>query len=134
TARFVCWRGPQRGFAARPAYARAGSGALGPNPALRASFVGAGPSAATPRVPLMLAPVWGPLAPTRHCALRLLARAPARLRRASRLCSRLAGVAPALLPGDVKAPLAEQRDPRDRRLHLIRMTLAEGGARHRLPH
>jgi hypothetical protein len=29
------WRGPQRGFAARPAYARTGLGAPSPKPALR---------------------------------------------------------------------------------------------------
>src|SRR6185437_13390357 len=82
--------------------ARAGLGALGPIPALRKSL-GAGPRSATPSDPLMrpprwrsagglLAPVWGPLAPYRRCA-NLLARVPARLRRATRLCGRPAGEA-----------------------------------------
>ncbi|MGH9487009.1 MAG: serine hydrolase, partial [Terriglobales bacterium] len=37
-----CWRGPQRGCAARPAYARVGLGALGPSPTLR--LAGAAPA------------------------------------------------------------------------------------------
>src|SRR6185437_5180239 len=104
----ISWRGSPLGYAERPAYAaaplekrgrpaRAGLGAPGPIPALRKSL-GAGPRSATPSDPLMrprrwrsagglLAPVWGPPAPYRRCA-NLLARVPARLRRATRLCGR----------------------------------------------
>ncbi len=35
---------------------------------LKTFIVGAGPSAAAPRAPLMLASGWGPLAPARRCA------------------------------------------------------------------
>ncbi len=66
-------------------------GPRGPKPALRGFMVGAGPSAPAARVPLVLAPTRGPVAPSRRCAASWWARAPARLRRASRLCSRRLG-------------------------------------------
>src|SRR6185437_10912502 len=51
------WRGPQRGCAARPAYARTGLGARGPKPALR--FAGAAPALLPGGVkaPLALSPL-----------------------------------------------------------------------------
>ncbi|HET9784655.1 MAG TPA: hypothetical protein VFP94_06835, partial [Terriglobales bacterium] len=35
---------------------------------MRFTLIGAGPNAASPRVPLMLAAAWGPHAPSRGCA------------------------------------------------------------------
>ena len=139
TLRFLPWRGPLRGSAARPACAHAGLGAPPPQagaplsslaraparlrrasrlcsrrlggpaaPSRRcASFIGAGPCAASPRVPLvcrpagtargrMLAPTWGPRCP--KPALRCFAAGWGRAVFASRGRRRAAGAsAPAKL-------------------------------------